>query len=74
MNQNTLETFLAILETGSLAKASKRLYVGQSTVTTRLKRLEDELGQILFNRTKSGVTLTSSGHKFRRYAETMTDL
>ncbi len=74
MNLTGLQTFLAILETGSLANASERLHVGQSTVTARLQKLEEELGQTLFHRQKSGVLLTSSGLKFRRYAEAMTDL
>ncbi len=74
MNLASLQTFLAILETGSLARASQRLHVGQSTVTARLQKLEDEIGQSLFHRNKSGVMLTAAGLKFRRYAEAMTDL
>lgn len=74
MNLASLQTFLAILESGSLARASERLHVGQSTVTARLQKLEDEIGQSLFHRHKSGVLLTASGLKFKRYAEAMTDL
>lgn len=74
MNLTTLQTFLAILETGSLARASQRLHVGQSTVTARLQKLEEDIGQTLFHRNKSGVLLTSPGLKFKRYAEAMTDL
>lgn len=74
MQLNALQTFLAILETGSLVKASERLHVTQSTVSARLKGLEDELGQTLLNRYKSGVTPTSSGLRLKRYAETMVEL
>lgn len=74
MNLATLNTFLAIEETGSLIRASERLHVSQSTVTARLQTLETELGQNLFIRNKSGVALTASGLKFKRYAEAMTDL
>lgn len=74
MNLNTLRTFLTILETGSLVRASERLNVTQSTVTTRLKTLENALGQVLVNRYKSGVTPTASGLRLKRYAETMTEL
>lgn len=74
MNLATLQTFLAIVETGSLVGASKRLNVTQSTVTARLKGLETDLGQTLLHRQKSGVALTSSGFKFKRYAQAMTDL
>ena len=74
MNLSELQTFIAIEQTGSLVKASRQLHVSQSTVTARLKALESELGQTLFQRNKSGVQMTAAGSKFRRYAETMTDL
>ncbi len=74
MNITELKTFLAIVETGSLVKASRRLNVTQSTVTARLKTLEEGLGQSLINRQKSGATLTPAGVRLRRYATTITDL
>lgn len=69
-----LKTFLAIIETGSLVKASHQLNVTQSTVTARLKSLEEELGQTLVNRQKSGATMTAAGERLRRYAGTISDL
>ena len=74
MNVIGLRTFLAIIETGSLARASHKMNVTQSTVTARLKALEDELGQTLINRRKSGATLTAAGMRLERYAETISDL
>ncbi len=74
MNLTVLQTFLAIVETGSLVRASERLNVTQSTITARLKALEEDLGQSLINRQKSGASLTSSGRKFKRYAEAMLEL
>jgi len=74
MNLTALNTFLAIVETRSLVNASERLFVSQSTVTSRLQTLEADIGQPLFHRKKSGVTLTAAGVKFKRYAEAMTDL
>lgn len=74
MNLAILRTFLAIVETGSLVRASERLNVTQSTVTARLKALEDELGQTLIHRQKSGASLTSSGRKFKRSADAMLEL
>ena len=74
MNFTSLQTFLAIVETGSLVRASKKMNVTQSTVTARLKTLEDELGQVLLNRQKSGTTLTPAGTKLLRYARIMTGL
>ena len=74
MNITALQTFLAIVDTGSLVRASQVLHVTQSTVTARLKTLEDELGQQLLNRQKSGTTLTPAGTRLLRYARIMTGL
>lgn len=69
-----IKTFLAIVETGSLVRASQMLNVTQSTVTARLKNLEEDLGQRLIHRHKSGIQLTSSGVKFKRYADAMNNM
>jgi len=74
MNIVSLQTFLAIVETGSLVRASAKMNVTQSTVTARLKSLERELGQVLLKRQKSGATLTPAGARLMRYAKVMTGL
>lgn len=74
MTLTLLQTFLAILEAGSLVRAADRMNVTQSTVTARLRTLEDALGQPLVNRHKSGVTPTAAGLRLKRYAETIADL
>ncbi len=74
MNIVNLSTFIAIVETGSLVRASERMNVTQSTVTARLQALETEIGQVLLNRFKSGTTLTPAGAKLLQYAQVMTGL
>src|SRR5271170_4565120 len=74
MNLEELRTFLDVVETGSLVAASRRLNVTQSTVTARLNALEEEIGQKLLHRGKSGTELTSPGFKLQRYAEVMVQL
>lgn len=69
-----LETFIAILEEGSLVGAAGRLHVTQSTVTARLQTLERELGHQLVERSKAGATPTAAGLRVRRNIETMLDL
>ncbi len=54
--------------------AAKRLNVTPSTVTARINGLEEEIGQKLLHRNKSGADLTSPGFKFKRYAELMVQL
>ena len=74
MNIISLKTFLAIVETGSLVRASEKMNVTQSTVTARLRTLEEEVGQALLRRNKSGATLTPAGTKLLRYAGIMVGL
>jgi len=74
MNLDALRTFLEVIEARSLVAASRRLHVTQSTVTARLNALEQEIGQKLLHRGKSGAELTSAGFKFERYAQVMVQL
>jgi len=74
MSLTLINTFLSIVETGSLVKASKHLNITQSTVTSRLKSLENEVGQTLLHRKKSGMVLTSAGMKFKQYAEAISHM
>jgi DNA-binding transcriptional LysR family regulator len=74
MNIDLARTFLEIAETGNFNRAAERLRVTQSTVSTRIKALEDELGRPLFLRGKGGAELTPVGQQFRRYAANMVRL
>ncbi len=74
MNLTGLETFLSIVETGSLVRAAEKLHVSQSTITTRLQTLEREVGAPLMVRQKSGVELTPAGRRFQRHAIVMVEL
>lgn len=74
MNMSEIDTFLAIAELGSLIQASKRLNVTASAVTSRVQALEEQIGEPLFFRNKSGATLTAEGFRFKRHAEAIADL
>lgn len=63
-----MRTFLEVAATGSFAAAADRLYVTQSAVSLRVRRLEDSLGRPLFLRSKAGAELTPAGVAFERYA------
>jgi len=69
MNIVLAKTFLEVLNARNFNKAADRLCVTQSTVTVRIAALEEQLGQQLFTRDKSGVELTVAGRKFQPYAE-----
>jgi DNA-binding transcriptional LysR family regulator len=68
MDINLARTFLMVAETGSFIEAARRLNITQSTVSARIKSLEEELGRELFERSKVGANLTSAGEQFRRHA------
>src|SRR6056300_1469738 len=74
MRLSALQTFLTIIETGSLSRASEKLNITQSTVTARLQALEDDLGHTLLHRHRSVVSVTAAGLRLKRYAEAMSDL
>ena len=68
MDVELARTFLEIVSTGSFIRASERLNVAQTTVSARIRLLEQQLGRPLFVRNKSGASLTPAGEQFLRYA------
>jgi len=63
-----IRTFLEISDCGNFNRAAENLHVTQSTVSARVKAMEDRFGRRLFKRGHSGVELTSAGQHFRQYA------
>lgn len=68
MDTELARTFLAIADSGSFVAASERLHLTQSTISARVRRLEQWLGGELFDRERNGSTLTPAGHRFQRHA------
>ena len=56
--------FIAIAEEGSFTRAAERLWVAQPGLSTQIRRLETELGVLLFERHTRGVDLTPAGKLF----------
>lgn len=71
MDITAAKTFLAVIEGGNFIAAARRVHVTQSTVSARIKGLEEQLGKILFIRNKASCDLTPAGHQFHRYARAM---
>ena len=71
MNNTQLETFLKLVETKSFTATANMLGYAQSTVTTQIKQLEEELGCLLFERLGKKLTLTAEGEKLIVYAQQM---
>lgn len=71
MNTLGIEAFLAIIRSRSLSKAAESLNIAQTTVSQRLKVLEQELGKALIERGKGvrEIRLTPSGEELLKIAE-----
>ncbi len=59
-----MDTFVRIVEAGSISGAADRLGVAKSVVSRRLKELEGHLDAALFHRTTRLMNLTDTGHAF----------
>ncbi len=68
MTLQQLHYVITITEMGSFNKASEVLYVAQPSLTGAVQELEKELGIVIFNRTRKGVTLTNDGLEFINHA------
>jgi DNA-binding transcriptional LysR family regulator len=61
-----LDILMAVIETGSMGKAAKRLNVSQPAVSKAIVELEDALGVQLFDRGRRGVVPTPYGLALRK--------
>lgn len=64
LDLDLLRSFVTITETGSFTRAGERLGRTQSTVSLQVKRLEEQLGMSLFDRTPRSLKLTTDGERF----------
>ncbi|WP_282609541.1 LysR family transcriptional regulator [Pelagibius sp. Alg239-R121] len=71
MNQQLLSTFLDVLETRNFNRSAERLDVTQSTVSARIRQLEDELGVRLFERGRGGAEATKAGRRFEVHCRSL---
>jgi DNA-binding transcriptional LysR family regulator len=63
-----LRSFLAVAQDGSLTRAAERVYVSQPALTKQIRQLENQLGVRLFDRSRTGMTLTDPGRELARRA------
>jgi DNA-binding transcriptional LysR family regulator len=71
MDTELARTFLTVVAAGNFITAAERLHVTQSTVSSRIHSLEDQLGCKLFVRNKAGAALTAAGRQFQKHAVTL---
>jgi DNA-binding transcriptional LysR family regulator len=74
MDFSKLETFLAVAEEKSFSRAAKRLRRTQPSVSQVVRKLEEEVGELLFDRSSRDGTLTDAGHLLQEYAHELLNL
>ncbi len=68
MEMSQLETFLAVAEERSFSRAAQRLHRTQPAVSQAIRKLEETVGETLFDRASRDGALTAAGGLLREYA------
>lgn len=71
MDMRQLRYFVQIVESGSLAKASRQVFIAQPALSQQMARLEEEVGKPLLVRSSRGVTPTENGSALYHHAKFM---
>src|ERR1039458_10799610 len=69
MELNQLETFLAVAEECSFSRAAVRMHRTQPAVSQVIRKLEETVGETLFDRAARDGSLTAAGEMLRDYAQ-----
>lgn len=72
LSSDLLRTFLAVAETGSVTEGAGRIHRSQSAASLQIRKLEDVLGQPVFDRHGRGVVLTEAGERLLPVARDVT--
>ncbi|PSK80467.1 DNA-binding transcriptional LysR family regulator [Limimaricola soesokkakensis] len=74
MDTEVIKTLIEVVDTGSFSNAASRLNVAQTTVSARIKSLEERIGKKLLVRERNGVRLTSAGERLMTSASSFVHL
>lgn len=75
LNTVHLQTFLAVVETGSYSAAAERLHLSQPAVSSHIRALEAQLDQVrLFRRVGQQMLPTQAGEELIAMARNMLEL
>lgn len=69
MDLTELRVFLAVATERSFSRAASKLHRTQPAISQAIRRLEDEVGERLFDRSSKDGTLTEAGRVLRDYAD-----
>jgi LysR family transcriptional regulator, positive regulator for ilvC len=71
MDQYSIKLFLHLTETLHFGKTSQACNLSPSALSRQIQRMEDEVGQRLFDRDNRKVEITRAGQLFKEYAKTV---
>jgi LysR family hydrogen peroxide-inducible transcriptional activator len=71
MELHQLRYAVAVARTGHFNRAAEQCHVSQPSLSQQIHKLEDELGERLFERQRRGVQLTPAGERFIQRAQTV---
>jgi DNA-binding transcriptional LysR family regulator len=69
-----LRSFVSIIDTGSFTKAATQLNLTQPGISAQMKRIQELIGEELFQREQVGLSITEKGEAVCRYARRMVAL
>ncbi len=71
LDMTALRSFVAVADAGGVTRASAMLHLTQSAVSMQLKRLEENLGHQLLDRSGRTIALTTAGEQLLSYGRRM---
>ncbi len=73
MTVQQLRYAIMVAELGSITEAAKALFITPPSLSIAIKELEKEAGITIFNRSRSGISITNEGMEFLGYARQVTE-
>src|ERR1044072_786917 len=74
MDLAQLEVFMAVAQEGRFSRAAEKLHRTQSAISQTIRKLEDEIGEPLFDRSSREGRLTDVGLVLQDHAEKLLNL
>src|SRR5262249_30156097 len=74
MELSQLDVFLAVAREGTFSRAAAKLFRTQSAISQSIRKLEEEIGEPLFDRSSRDGLLTDAGRVLQEYAERLLNL
>src|SRR5260370_4625988 len=74
MDLGQLEVFLTVVREGKFSRAAEKLHRTQSAVSQSIHKLEEDVGEPLFDRSSRDGLMTHAGRVLQEYAERLLNL